>query len=227
MSVSRFAPLWIPLALLGGTSAAGEPTDPAVRVQALLAEARAETRSIDELLDAAGNRSVQRELHRKTARLEQIYDELATLLPVAGDLVWQVDAPDGGVHVQVGAGGLSVSVSDAGTRVVGDVSAAVDDTVATASAPVSEAELGSILAAIDGESFSDGKLAVLRSAAAEHWFTADQARRVIEQFSFGEDKVAAGTVLFPRIVDPANWYRVYDAFDFDSDKEALRRAVGR
>lgn len=227
MSASRFAPFLIPLALLGGTSAAGEPTDPLARAQALLAEARAETRSIDELLDAADNRSVQRELHRKTARMEQIYDELATLLPVAGELSWQVDAPDGGVHVQVGAGGLSLSVSDAGTRMGGDLSAAVDDAVATAPAAVSEVELVAILAAIDGESFSDGKLAVLRSAAADRWFTADQARRVIEAFTFGNDKVTAGTVMFPRIVDPANWYRVYDAFDFESDKEKLRRAVGR
>ncbi len=235
MRASRFAPLLISLALLSGTSAADEPADPAARAQALLAEARAETRAVDELLDAAGSRSVQRELHRKTARLEQIYDELATTLPAAGQVSWQVDSTDGGVQVRVGPDGPSVSVSDGPGAATDDDGDSDDDSVGgivggvvgppPPPPPVSEPELASILAGLDGESFSDSKLALLRIAAGERWFTSDQARRVVEAFTFGDDKVAAGTLLYSRLVDPENRWVIYDAFDFETDKEKLRQAV--
>lgn len=89
----------------------------------------------------------------------------------------------------------------------------------------SEADFRDLLAIIQKEGFSEARLRIIREAASTRRFSAEQVRRVIAAMSFGNDKVEAGRLLFPTVVDPQNWFRVYEAIDFDSDKEALRRAV--
>jgi len=88
---------------------------------------------------------------------------------------------------------------------------------------VSSSELARIESSIARESFSDDKLSVLRSAASGRRFTSAQVRSVMGQFSFSDDKVAAATMLFPHVVDQNNWYTVYGALTFSSDKADLRR----
>ncbi|HMV68204.1 MAG TPA: DUF4476 domain-containing protein [Myxococcota bacterium] len=92
----------------------------------------------------------------------------------------------------------------------------------------SEPELMGILAAVQNEAFSSGKLAVLASAAAGRPFTASQAGRLMDAFTFDDDKVEAGALLYPLVVDPQNWYTAYAHLTFDSSKADLRaRTEGR
>lgn len=87
---------------------------------------------------------------------------------------------------------------------------------------ISGGELQSILGAIDANAFSDDKIAVLRSASAGRWFTVDQVHAIMDHFAFGDDKVDAGAMLYPQVVDPQDWYRIYAALPFSSDRDALR-----
>ncbi len=91
---------------------------------------------------------------------------------------------------------------------------------------MSRAPMDGLRAAIEGESFGDGKVAVLRAAAAGNWFTTDQVIELLPLFAFSDDRVEAAVVLYPRVLDPENWFRVYGAFDFDSDKDEVRRRLG-
>lgn len=92
---------------------------------------------------------------------------------------------------------------------------------------ISDAELADILRAIDAASFSDGKIAVLDSAARDRAFRVAQVVRILDAFSFGSDKVEAGARLYPQVIDPQDWYRVYEALDFTSDREALKARTER
>lgn len=87
-------------------------------------------------------------------------------------------------------------------------------------------ELARIQGAIEQASFSKDKLAVLRSASRERAFTSEQVLTLVRGFSFGNDKVEAAALLHPKVVDPENWYVVYGAFDFESDKRKLRQRIG-
>ena len=106
--------------------------------------------------------------------------------------------------------------------------ASLDRTVDNMRAPtaprvVSSSELTQIERSIDRESFSDDQLAVLRSASRGRHFTSSQVIRLMNGFSFDDDKVEAAVILFPRVIDQQNWYTVYGGLTFSSDKTALRR----
>lgn len=88
---------------------------------------------------------------------------------------------------------------------------------------MSEGEFSQILCAVRDESFSDDKMAMLRDASRGRAFTTDQVIRMIEPFPFSDDKVDAAALLFSQVVDPWNWYHIYGALTFSSDKDDLRR----
>ncbi len=92
--------------------------------------------------------------------------------------------------------------------------------------PMSPDQLRSLHGAVSGEAFGDSALGVLRDACRANHFTVDQAVTLVGLFDFGDDKVSAAAMLYPRLVDPENFYQVYGAFDFDSDKEELRERLG-
>jgi len=86
-------------------------------------------------------------------------------------------------------------------------------------------ELRDIARAMDRESFSDGKLGVLESAARDRWFCVDQVLRVLKDLTFGKDKLAALRVLAPRILDRQNNYKIPPAFTFGHEKEEAGRIL--
>lgn len=93
-------------------------------------------------------------------------------------------------------------------------------------ATTTQADLANIRRAIDGASFRDDKLATLRSASRDRWFTCAQVITLMGEFSFGKDQVEAAAMLHPNVVDPNNWFSVYAALTFDKDRRDLRRRVG-
>jgi hypothetical protein len=92
--------------------------------------------------------------------------------------------------------------------------------------PISENQLQGLIQAINRESFGDGKLRVLQSAAPTQYFLVPQVMKLLQRFSFGEDKLNAVRVLWPRVLDRENAYQLYQAFSFPSEKEQLRQIIG-
>jgi hypothetical protein len=93
--------------------------------------------------------------------------------------------------------------------------------------PVSEDQLQSLMRAIQKESFGDGKLRVLESAAPTQYFLVPQVMKILQKFSFGEDKLDAVRVLWPRVLDRENAYQLYQAFSFPAEKDELKGIIGR
>jgi len=192
-------------ALLLPAAARAEHREEAVLAELLaaLAAAREELRALDGLVDAAGSRDVQRELHRKAWRIEELLGRGEQLS-----------------HDLARVGGATTVV------VVEEHPATPPPPVFVGPMACSGHELEAIARAVEAESFSAGKLDVLRGAARERWFDVDQVLRLMQLMTFGKDMVEAGVILHPRTVNTADWYRVYSAFTFDSDKRALRERVG-
>ncbi len=98
-------------------------------------------------------------------------------------------------------------------------------------APVFEIEVmdaqrfGALRAAVDDASFAREQVAVVVEAAAHNWFTVDQVINLMGEVSFASTKVDVAAALYPRVVDHAEWYRVYSALDFDSSRSKLRKRV--
>lgn len=81
--------------------------------------------------------------------------------------------------------------------------------------------------AIEGESFSDAKIKVLRTAAAGNWFCVEQVGEILDGFSFERDKVRAVEVVKRRIADPENAFQLYGHFTFDADKRKVAALLER
>ena len=75
---------------------------------------------------------------------------------------------------------------------------------------------------IGSQSFADGRLSVVRTAARNNYFNVEQVIALLGAFRFSEGKLNAVRALHPRVLDRENEFRLYDAFRFSSDKEALK-----
>jgi hypothetical protein len=95
-----------------------------------------------------------------------------------------------------------------------------------APAAMTPASFASMKAAIQLESFSDGKLRVLREALRGRLLSVAQAREILPLYTFSADRVEAAVTLYPALVDPQDFYQLYGCFDFDADKEEVRKRLG-
>jgi hypothetical protein len=93
--------------------------------------------------------------------------------------------------------------------------------------PISEGQLQQLLNAIAKESFGDGKVRVVESAAPSQFFLVSQVQRVLAKFSFGDDKLDAARALWPRVLDRENAYNLYSSFNFQGEKDKLKDIIGR
>jgi hypothetical protein len=92
--------------------------------------------------------------------------------------------------------------------------------------PIREDQLQRLSKAIGNESFGDGKLRVLEAAAGQQYFLVPQVQKLLQRFTFAEDRLNAMRVLWPRVLDRQNAYQLYGAFTFASEKEELRKIIG-
>ena len=76
-------------------------------------------------------------------------------------------------------------------------------------------------------SFARERLRLVESAAEHNFFTANQVVVLIRLADFETTKIAMAAMLYPRVLDVQDWYRVYDALTFESSKKKLRQRVDK
>lgn len=90
---------------------------------------------------------------------------------------------------------------------------------------ISETEFNSLVSKIKAESFADDQMRVLRTAAKNYRFNCNQIIRIIGLFNMGDEKLDALRIAYPEVTDPANNYKILDAFTFSDDKEAAEDII--
>lgn len=86
------------------------------------------------------------------------------------------------------------------------------------------ASFNTLTAAVQKESFSDGKLKVIQLAAAGY-FTSAQVGALVDLLTFSDDKVKVVQILAARIVDPQNAHTLLSHFTFSADKEKVTKIL--
>ena len=84
---------------------------------------------------------------------------------------------------------------------------------------INDSEFGELIARIGKENFSDDKIRVLKTAAKNYKFNVNQIVRLINAYTYSEDKIAALQLSYPECTDPQNNYKILDAFTYSEDKE--------
>jgi uncharacterized protein len=77
------------------------------------------------------------------------------------------------------------------------------------------------------ESFSSGRIDILRSAAERNNFTVHQVNEVLETLSYSDERIKAVELLYPWIIDNQDSLLLLDAIVFESEKEAFKKTIER
>ena len=200
-------------ALTSSTPRVADASHPPSEALFLLAQAQDEAEALDNMIHRTSNRALERRLKRRLRRLETLLDELEREIR---------RPPQRRVSRDGGFSGMIV-VEDLADVPLDLPMREVDPTDFEAPIRTTPDDLERITEVLELESFSDGKLSALRTVIPNRSFTVSQVIAMLDAFPFGDDKVSAASLLFPQVEDHENWYRVYGALDFDSDREALRR----
>ncbi|GAA3937422.1 hypothetical protein GCM10022406_21900 [Hymenobacter algoricola] len=75
-------------------------------------------------------------------------------------------------------------------------------------------------------SFDSNRLSIAKQALDQTYIQADDLKRLLAGFDFEASRVELAKYAYPRVADRQNFYRVYDAFDFQSSVQEVQRAVG-
>jgi len=92
---------------------------------------------------------------------------------------------------------------------------------------VDSATFTSMLSSLKGASFDDERLEQVMGFVKHNRFSASQIHDLLTHFDFDNKRVKAAIALYPSCIDPNNWFKVYAAFEFDSNKSKVRKAVGQ
>ena len=94
--------------------------------------------------------------------------------------------------------------------------------------PVDPGQFGQILSRMQRLSFSDEKQNYVRDLiTGGHHFTCEQIVQLMRTTAFSDDQVKIGAVLYPRAVDPQNFMQLTSSLTFESDRQKLRRLIGK
>ena len=211
------------VALVLTTGATASTPTPRATAHALALEATVHAEALESLKDQVTEEAVREAMHRRLAQLDGTLEALERILADERIAIPTQVSPIPFVPPTVQA---QVHLAGPATHVQIELKTEPEAVETVATVAMDEAGLSRLLTALEEEAFSDARLGILRSAInAPSGFDMDQAIRILEAFDFGSDKVEAAAMLYPCLVDGERWYEIYGAFDFDTDKDALRSLV--
>ena len=65
----------------------------------------------------------------------------------------------------------------------------------------------------------------LAQPVSQNYFTAAQASRIVDTMRFPNEEIEAAVMLYPRVVDPGNWFLVEQAITFTRTRQELRQRL--
>jgi hypothetical protein len=138
----------------------------------------------------------------------------------------QVSAGVGGHHGVVAAPGVVVTTHDGQVGVIGHpapamappVAVVVEEEPMVMAAP----DVQRLVAAVAAEAFADDKLGVLELGLRGQYILVSDVRALLDQFSFGDDKLKALRQIAPAIADRDRQFELLEAFSFSDDKKKAR-----
>ncbi|NTX12445.1 DUF4476 domain-containing protein [Myxococcus sp. CA051A] len=81
--------------------------------------------------------------------------------------------------------------------------------------------------AISRETFTDDKLRVLNTGLQNNYLLVSQVMRLMDRFSFNDDKLNVLRAVKARILDTENNYQLYNAFTFSTDKKRAQEILSQ
>lgn len=91
--------------------------------------------------------------------------------------------------------------------------------------PMSDSEFADVKKSIEAKSFEDSKMTLAKQVGGSRCFTVDQVKGLMTLFSFEDSKLDIAKYAYERTYDIDNYYKVNDAFTFESSIDDLNEYV--
>ncbi|MFC5272156.1 DUF4476 domain-containing protein [Adhaeribacter terreus] len=88
-------------------------------------------------------------------------------------------------------------------------------------------DVNTLVESIRRKSFDNAKADIAKQALTSQLILAEDAKKVMEQFSFESNRLDFAKFVYDKVYDQQNFYRVYDAFEFDSSITEMQRWLKR
>ncbi|MBF9236018.1 DUF4476 domain-containing protein [Hymenobacter sp. BT683] len=86
-------------------------------------------------------------------------------------------------------------------------------------------DVDALVQAVQQRSFEASKLSIAKEALAQSSIQADDLKRLLRSLEFEASRVELAKFAYPRVADPQNFYRVYEAFQYDDSIRDVQQAV--
>ncbi len=160
------------------------------------------------------------------------------------DVDFKMEVPGGAVKIKIDGGGIGIDVKESTTTTVTTTTTTtgtpqpttetmiMEEPVVTApepvttggcAAPVSQATINQMKAAINDKSFEDSKMTIAKQATRGKCLNAAQVKEIMALFSFEESKLEYAKYAYDFTFDQDNYYLVNDAFTFESSIDDLNQ----
>lgn len=91
---------------------------------------------------------------------------------------------------------------------------------------VSETELKGMINKIDDAAFANDQLDVVKALNANFCFSTAQVKKIMNEFSFPENKLDVAKMLYPKCTDAKNYYQLKGEFSFNRYEEEFSSMIG-
>jgi hypothetical protein len=91
--------------------------------------------------------------------------------------------------------------------------------------PMSQSNFNDLTSSINAKAFEDAKLKVARQAISSNCVSAAQVRKLMDLFTFEDNKLQLAKYSYDYTVDKQNYFKVNDGFTFDSSVDALNEYI--
>ncbi|MBX2972638.1 MAG: DUF4476 domain-containing protein [Flavobacteriales bacterium] len=91
--------------------------------------------------------------------------------------------------------------------------------------PMTAGEFADVKKSIEAKSFEDSKMTLAKQVGASRCFTVEQVKGLMSLFSFEDSKLDIAKYAYERTFDIDNYYKVNDAFTFESSIDNLNKYI--
>jgi len=78
---------------------------------------------------------------------------------------------------------------------------------------------------INNRNFESSNSAIVKTAIDDNYFTSEQVRDLMRYFTFEDTKLEIAKYSYKKVCDTKNFFKVYDAFDFESSITELKNYI--
>jgi len=118
-----------------------------------------------------------------------------------------------------------VNLPQAASQQAGNTATPVNQQQNRCPKPMDKGDFDQFKQSLSSKNFEDSKLTLAKQVAETNCLTCSQIREILTLFSYESTRLEFAKWVFPKVYDPGNYFKLNDAFKFESSVEELDQYI--